>query len=86
MYLDYAELQALEEKTMTMKDWVEELDYFLKMNRKDILSTSGKVSHKKAIEHVKEEYDKYKKRVLENPSEVELHYLETIKDLEKIGN
>lgn len=43
MYLDYAELQALNEKTMTMREWVNELDYFIKMNRKDVLQTKGEV-------------------------------------------
>ena len=36
MYLDYAELQAIEQNTMTMNDWIKELNYFLTMNRKDI--------------------------------------------------
>ena len=30
MYLDYAELQAIEEKPMTMNDWIKELNYFLR--------------------------------------------------------
>lgn len=86
MYLDYAELQAIEEKPMTMNDWVQELDYFLKMNRKDILKDAGKISHEKAICHAKVEYSKYKDRVALKPSDVELHYLESIKKLEAIGD
>ena len=82
MYLDYAELQAIEEKTMTMEDWVTKLNYFLTMNRKDILNGYGKISHEEAIHYARKEYDKYKDRVLSNPSDVELHYLESIKDLE----
>lgn len=82
MYLDYAELQAMEEKTMTMSDWANELNHFLLMNRKDILKDSGAISHKVALEHVKKEYDKYKERVINAPSEVELHYLKSIKELE----
>jgi len=84
MYLDYAELQAIEERPMTMNDWVEELNYFLTMNRKDILNGPGKISHKEAINHAKIEYNKYKDRILLEPTEVELHYLESIKDLELI--
>lgn len=85
MYLDYAELQAIEEKTMTMQDWVKELNYFLTMNRKDILKDSGKISHEQALNHAKKEYDKYKNRIALNPTKVELHYLESIKDLETIN-
>ena len=86
MYLDYAELQAIEERTMTMQDWIKELNYFLTMNRKDILKNSGKVTHEEAMKHAKVEYDKYKDRILLNPSEIEIHYLESIKDLETIEN
>ena len=84
MYLDYAELQAIEEKTMTMNDWIKELNYFLKMNRKDILKDGGKITHKEAINHAKREYAKYKDRISLQPSEVEIHYLESIKKLEEI--
>ncbi len=86
MYLDYAELQAIEQRTMTMNDWVKELNYFLTMNRKDILNDAGKISHEEAMNHAKKEYDKYKDRISLKPSEVELHYLESIKDLEKLEN
>ena len=84
MYLDYAELQAIEQRTMTMSDWVKELNYFLTMNRKDILKDSGKISHEEAMYHAKKEYDKYKDRIALKPSEVELAFLESIKNLEMI--
>ena len=58
-YLDVAELNALDRRPMTMQDWVNELDTFFKMTRKDILSNSGTISHKKALEKAHEEYDKY---------------------------
>ena len=86
MYLDYAELQAIEQRTMTMSDWIKELNYFLTMNRKDILKDSGKISHEEAMNHARKEYDKYKDRISLKPSEVELHYLESIESLEKIEN
>ena len=86
MYLDYAELQAIEQKTMTMSDWVKELNYFLTMNRKDILKDAGKISHEEAMNHAKKEYGKYKERIALKPTEVELHYLKSIADLEMINN
>ncbi len=61
MYLDFAELQALEWITMTMKDWIWRLDEFLKTSRKELLTNAGSVSHKQAIETAKEEYSKYRK-------------------------
>ena len=84
MYLDYAELQAIEQNSMTMQDWINELNYFLTMNRKDILKDAGKISHEVAMNHAKKEYGKYKDRIALKPSDVEIHYLEIIKDLEMI--
>ena len=58
-YLDIAEINALDRHPMTMKDWVNELDTFLKMTRKDILEGSGIISHEQALKKAHEEYDKY---------------------------
>ena len=89
LYLDFAELQALEENIMTMNDWVNQLDYFLKMSRKDILEGKGSISHQQALEHAKEEYIKFKNRLLTEPTDVERRYLENINVLlgytKKIG-
>lgn len=63
-YLDVAEINALSMHAMTMKDWINELDSFLKMTRKDILNNKGTVSHKKALEKAHQEYDKYMKNHL----------------------
>lgn len=81
LYLDFAELQAKEEKVMTMVDWVHELDYFLKMTKKEILNDKGLISHERAIAHAKKEYDKFKKRFINNPTDNEKTYLENLKPL-----
>lgn len=58
-YLDIAEINALNREPMTMQDWIEELDAFLKMTRKDILKNSGKISHEEALRKAHKEYDDY---------------------------
>ncbi len=58
-YLDVAEINALDRHPMTMQDWLNELDMFLKMTKKDILKSSGVISHKKALRKAHAEYDKY---------------------------
>ena len=58
-YLDIAEINALDRHPMTMKDWIMELDSFLKMTRKNILTNAGSVSHEEALKKAHEEYDKY---------------------------
>ncbi len=53
-YLDIAEINALERRTMTMQDWINELDSFLKMTRKDILNSKGVISHEQALKKAHE--------------------------------
>ncbi len=60
MYLDYAELQAARRRAMTMKDWIEKLDAFLKFNEQEILTNTGKVSHEVAEALALEIYNKYR--------------------------
>lgn len=60
MYLDYAEYQAENHNAMTMNDWVERLNAFLKFNGKEILKNAGKISQKVAQELAYKEYDKYR--------------------------
>ena len=82
-YLDIAELNALDRHPMKMKDWVEELDSFLKMTRKDILKDNGKISHNQALEKAHKEYDKYMQAHL---TVAEQDYLEMLnKKIEEIN-
>lgn len=60
MYLDYAELQAARGKAMTMKDWKEKLNAFLKFSEYDILTNAGKISHEVAANLAMKEYAKFK--------------------------
>lgn len=59
MYLDYAELQAQKGIVMHMKDWMEKLNAFLQFNEKDILDTSGDVSHEVAVALAEREFEKF---------------------------
>ena len=61
-FLDFAELQALEESAMTMTDWVEELDRQLAGNRRKVLKGKGKISHKQALKKAAEEFEIYRAR------------------------
>lgn len=61
LYLDFAELQAVEEIPMKMADWIKKLDKFLKASEKKLLDNAGKISHEKAIKKTNAEFEKYKK-------------------------
>lgn len=59
-FLDFAELQALEQRPMTMQDWISELDNQIVANHRKLLQGSGTISHKQAIEKAEKEFDKYR--------------------------
>lgn len=60
MYLDYAENLAKKGKAMTMKDWVEKLDAFLKFNEYEILKDAGSISAEIAKTFAEDEYSKFR--------------------------
>lgn len=83
LYLDFAEMQAEEHRPMYMKDWINILDDFLRISRKDILTHAGKISAKLAKEKADNEYDKFKERTQNNLSAVEIHFLENFEREQK---
>ncbi|MHA1540774.1 MAG: virulence RhuM family protein [Alphaproteobacteria bacterium] len=60
MYLDYAEHQSERKIQMTMNDWIEKLNAFLKFNEEDVLENSGKVTAEIAKICAEKEFEKYK--------------------------
>jgi hypothetical protein len=61
MYLDYAENQARRHKLMSMKDWINKLDAFLKFNEYEILEDSGKITAEVAKEIAGKEFEEFRK-------------------------
>lgn len=59
-FLDYAELQAIEENPMTMQNWIDELDHQLSSNHRELLTGKGSISHKAAIEKAEREFKIYR--------------------------
>lgn len=85
-YLEVAELQALNQTPMYMKDWAERLNDFLKMTGKKILEHAGTVSHEKAIEKAKVEYEKFKEQNKNQLSRVEEDFIKQIEATAKSLN
>ncbi|MDD2980672.1 MAG: virulence RhuM family protein [Hespellia sp.] len=83
-YLDIAEVHALNQEPMYMKDWLETIDDYLKMTRRDILTAKGKVTHHQALEKAHSEYERYKKNQEYVLSPVECHFLDSIEELDKL--
>jgi len=64
-FLDFAELQALEENPMTMAQWIAELDRQLLNNRRELLTDKGRISRKQAIEKAEQAFEAYRKREMQ---------------------
>lgn len=76
-FLAYAEMQAIAQKPMYMRDWLEKLRLILTMNEKSILEHAGRISHQLAVSKATQEYETYKSK------ERELKHLERIKQLDQ---
>ena len=76
-FLAYAEAQALAEKPMYMRDWIQKLRLVLTMNEKNILEHAGTISHKMAVEKATKEYITYKEQ------QRQIEHLDSIKQLDQ---
>ncbi len=79
-----AELQALNHNPMTMQDWTERLHQFLTMTGRELLTHAGTISHESAIGKAHEECEKVRLKQLEEPTEVEKHFIEVEQELKQI--
>ena len=76
-FLAYAEAQALAEKPMYMRDWVQKLRLVLTMNEKNILEHAGSISHELAVEKATKEYIAYKEQ------QRQIEHIDSIKQLDQ---
>ena len=83
LFLDYAEDMANEHNLMTMQKWIDATDDLLKFRKKKILSDSGNISHKQALDKANEEYEKFRikqdKNYVSSMDELYEKYLEESK-------
>jgi hypothetical protein len=82
-FFDIAELRAIQHQPMYMKDWVAELDDFAGRYGKGVLTGAGTVSHDDALKKAEAEYEKYRKRTIEELTPAERDYLSSIRDIQK---
>lgn len=79
-YLDFAELQATRQKTMTMQQWIDKLDEFLKISDSSVLVGAGKIKHEQAMVKAKREFKKYRD---EEMRQLESDFDKATKELKK---
>lgn len=75
-YLELAEIQALNRQPMTMADWQQRLDQFLTMTGRELLTQGGLISNQQALNKAHQEFEKFREQRLQQPSEVEKHFVE----------
>jgi hypothetical protein len=85
LYLEFAELQALNRKPMAMRDWIAKLDDFLRISERDILTHAGTVSHDQALKKAQLEFDKYRQTLINAKSPVEEHFDAAVKQVKVLA-
>jgi len=83
LYIEYAELQALERKPMTMQDWITKLDEFLKAAGRKLLEHAGTVSAEAAKTKAEQEYANYHALLDAQPRAIDAEFEKVAKQLKK---
>jgi hypothetical protein len=83
LYIEFAELQALERKPMAMRDWVDKLDEFLRASGRQLLDHAGTISAEVAKAKAEHEFARYQAREDMKPRMIDTAFEATVKRLEK---
>ncbi len=83
-YLEFARVQALNRKPMTMAEWIAKLDDFLKLGERDILTHAGRISHEQAVEFAGRQFEQYRLKQINQPSTVERDFEEAARNVKII--
>jgi hypothetical protein len=84
-YIEFAELQALGRKPMTMQNWISKLDEFLKISDGEILDHAGKISAESAKAKAELEYSGYRKLQDTQPRAVDADFERAPKLIQKLS-
>lgn len=85
LYLDFAELQALNRTPMYMRDWIDKLDGFLRLSGREVLEHAGKVSHQRALDKARKEFEAFRLSQAGEKSPVERDFEAAARALEEKG-
>jgi len=66
---------------MHMSDWIEKLDAFLTLNKREILTHAGRISHEMAKETAETEYEKFNRRQIRQKDRLDGDFEKTVKQL-----
>jgi len=60
MFIDFAEMRAMNRQVMSMQDWLAQVKRFLDFNEQQVLENAGQISHEMALLKAHAEYEKYR--------------------------
>jgi hypothetical protein len=83
-YLEFAEVQALNRKPMTMRAWIAKLDDFLKLSDRELLDHAGKVTAEAAKAKAELEFERFKNLHAADPRPVDTDFDQAAKQLAKL--
>jgi hypothetical protein len=84
LYIEFAELQALDRKPMTMRNWIEKLDEFLRISGRELLDHAGHISAETARMKAEREYDRYRVLTDAQPRPVDADFERAATQLRKL--
>lgn len=84
LYIEYAELQALERHPMAMRDWITKLDEFLRISGRQLLDHAGKISAEDARMKAEQEYARYRLLLDAQPRVVDADFEKVTEELKKL--
>ena len=84
LYLEYAELQAVDRKPMTMRDWITKLDDFLKLSGRELLEHAGRITAETAKATAEKEYERYRALRDALPRRVDADFERVTEELKKL--
>jgi len=83
LYIEFAELQALGRTPMTMRNWIEKLDEFLKISGRELLDHAGHVAAETARAKAEQEYDRYRILADTQPRPVDADFEQAARQIQK---
>jgi len=83
VYIEFAELRALQRKVTTMQDWIAKLDEFLTLSEHALLDHAGKITAEQAKLKAEQEYERYRTLLDAQPRAVDLEFEKAVTKLKK---
>lgn len=83
-YLEFAELQAMNRRQMTMQDWIAKLDDFLKLSGRELLNHAGSISAEAAKAKAELEYERYRVFLDTQPRLVDADFDQAAREIQKL--